>query len=118
MQDINATGSTGQLNISCEFIVDNTTTLGYIALVHSNNDINYLVTENTNEGVVTNHLKGLRSENYTTLLYAISESGLPIQQAAGFPTNISIDGTDRVEGIFTFMVYNNNYYVMLTFRRA
>ena len=98
MQNINTMGSPGQLNISCEFLVDNRTTLGYMALVHSDDDVNYLVTANTNEGVVTNELYGLRSRNYTTLLFAINETGLPLQQAAGFPTNIAIY-EEQVEGI-------------------
>ena len=103
MQDINTTGCPGQLhvNISCEFLVDNRTTLGYVALVHSDDDVNYLVTANTNEGVVTNQLNSLRSRNYTILLFAINETGLPLQQAAGFPTNIAIYGDfeEQVEGI-------------------
>ena len=122
VQDINTTGSPGQLNISCEFLVDNETILGYMALVHSDDDdVNYLVTANNNEGVVTSHLKGLRSENYTTLLFAINESGLPLQQAAGFPTNVSIDRSisEQVEGTLLswFRITDKvDVLYMLTFR--
>lgn len=106
VQDINATGSPGHLNISCEFVVDNKTTLGYVALVHSqaDDDVNYLVTENSNQGIVTNHLSGLRSKGYTTLLFAINETGLPLQQAAGFPTDVSINGNfnEQIEGTLLY----------------
>ena len=102
VQDINTTNSTltpGVVDISCEFIASNATTLGYVALVYSEKEDHYLVTENSNLGVVTNHLEGLDSDNYSTLLYAINESGLPLQQAAAFPRNITIIG-NKTEGNF------------------
>ena len=95
--------SPGQVDISCEFLVNSTKTLGYVALIYDGEDVNYLVTENTHQGVVTNYLKGLSGENYSTLLYAINESGLPLNQAAGFPINVFVTG---VEG--NFIVYHNS----------
>ena len=104
VQEINTTSSKqtpNQVDITCEFLVNRTKTLGHVALVYNSVEANYLVTENRDQGIVTNHLKGLSGDNYTTLLYAISESGLPLEQAAGFPTNVSINGSDQLfEGTF------------------
>ena len=56
----------------------------------------YLVTENNNFGIVKNYLKGLSGGTYSTLLFAINESG---QQAAAFPKNVTIIGSES-EGSF------------------
>ena len=108
------------MDISCEFLVNNTKTLGYVALVYDGEDVNYLVTENTHQGVVTNHLQVLGGENYSTLLYAINESGLPLEQAAGFPTNISIIGNHQTQGTFHCLLKRVNYIIIkcyLIFKR-
>ena len=97
VQDISTTNSMltpGQIDITCQFLVDNTTTLGYVALVHSGKKVHYLVTENTNIGIKRNYLKGLSSDAYSTLLFAINESGLPLEQAAAFPKNVTIIGSE------------------------
>ena len=73
-----------------------------MALVYSDKDVHYLVTKNRDQGIVTNHLQGLGGKSYSTLLYAINESGLPLNQAAGFPTitNVSITGNLQAQGIY------------------
>ena len=108
VQDVNTTSSAltpGMVNISCEFIASNTTTLGNVALVYSKEEVHYLITKNSNSGIVMNHLKGLGSDTYSTLLYAINESGLPLQQAVAFPRNVTITGS-KTEGNFHCCCYN------------
>ena len=94
------------MDISCDFLACNITTLGYVALVYSEKEVHYLVTKNSNLklGVVKNYLKGLGGDTYSTLLYAINGSGLPLQQAAAFPKDVTIIGRES-EGNF----YNNCY---------
>lgn len=83
----------GQLDIECNFLVDSTEVMGYMAIVYSgeSNFIKYLVAENNNQGLVKRNLTNLTSDTYTTSLYALDRSGLPMRQAAGFPQRISVE---------------------------
>lgn len=93
VQDINVTGNhtiPGQVDIQCDFVVNSSKTLGYLAIVYSPEEVKYLVTENRNEGVVVNNVNGLNDEEYSTLLYAINEKGIPLNQAAGFPSKVPV----------------------------
>lgn len=86
VQDINATSNDlapGQIDISCEFLLNSTKTMGYMAIVYSDDDdISYLVTENQNQGVVKNNLADLSGTNYSILLYTINEKGAPLESGS------------------------------------
>ena len=91
--------SPGQIEISCNFIANRSLVLGHMAIVYSgDNDVNYLITENLNHGYTNNTLTGLRNKQYSILLYAIGENGLPSKQAAGFPKEQSILATNHEVG--------------------
>ena len=65
--------------------------MGYMAIVHTQGgNPYYLITENRNEGTVTNMITGLSAGEYSVLLYTIDEHGVPLKQAAGFPQTVII----------------------------
>ena len=81
--------STGQIDIKCTFLLNNSYVMGYMAIVFSENgDIHYLIEANRDYSEST--ISSLNDNNYTVLLYAINNSGLPSTQAAGFPQNVHL----------------------------
>ena len=108
LQDINTTNSTqtpGQIDISCEYLASNATALGYVALAYSEKEVHYLVTKNSNigPGIDRNYLKGLSGGTYSTLIYAINESGLPLEQAAAFPKDVTVIGSESKGNFHCFV---------------
>ena len=96
IQNINITSNgtvPGQIDIDCNFLVNSTKVMGYMAIVYSGetNIIRYLVAENNNQGLVKRILTNLTSDTYITSLYALNRSGLPLRQAAGFPQRVSVE---------------------------
>lgn len=106
VQDINVTKNEvvpDQIDIQCEFVVNSSKTLGYLAIVYSHDEkANYLIAENQHKGIVVNNLTGLDANEYSTLLYAITEEGLPLTQAAGFPRNVSLHKKQEGKVLFFF----------------
>lgn len=99
IQDIRVTKELCQIKIRCNFLVNNSLVLGYLAVVHSdNNDVRYLITENFNQGMTNSTLYDLNVGQYSILLYAINGSGLPSKQAAWFPLKVSISATKHKQG--------------------
>ena len=92
----------GQINISCKFLVNSSLAMGYLAVVHSQDgDVNYLITENQDQDFVINMLSGLSDKEYSVLLYTIDKSGLPLKQAAGFPQTAFVDNQLDFSGTYT-----------------
>ena len=102
IQDIDITSSateSGQIDISCKFLVNSSLAMGYLAIIYSQDrGIHYLITEN--EEYVTNMLTGLTDGKYSVLLYTINETGLPFEQPAGFPQTVLIDNQDDYSGMY------------------
>ena len=74
--------------------------MGYMAIVHSQHGTShYLITENQDEGNVTNILTGLSAGEYSVLLYTIDECGVPLKQAAGFPQTVIIHRNSSSTGM-------------------
>lgn len=75
----------------------------------NDSDINYLIAENQNiylgPGVVKSNLTGLRGQNYSTVLYELNGGGLPVEQAASFPKNVSLSQN----GKFIVYIYSSYY---------
>ena len=66
--------------------------MGYLAVAYSQyGDVHVLIVENPNESVIMmNVLTDLSDGEYSIQLYTIDKHGLPLEQAAGFPQNITI----------------------------
>ena len=82
------------IDISCKFLVNSNIALGYFAIVCAKDgDVHYLmiITENTDEEYVSGVLTGLNDGGYSVLLYTINETGLPLEQPAGFPKHLVIN---------------------------
>ena len=66
--------------------------LGYFAIVYAKDgDVRYLITENTDEEYTSGVLTGLNDGGHSVLLYTINETGLPLEQPAGFPKHVVIN---------------------------
>ena len=96
IQNINVTSNDivpGQIDIDCNFLVNSTEVMGYMAIVYSGESsiIRYLVAENNNQGFVKRVLTNLTSDTYITSLYALNQTGLPMRQAADFPQRVSVE---------------------------
>ena len=87
----------GQIDIDCNFLLNSTEVMGYMAIVYSgeSNIVKYLVAENNDQGLVRRNLSNLTSDTYITSLYALNRSGLPMRQAAGFPQAVLVDMAQR-----------------------
>ena len=108
IQNINITNNgmvPGQIDIDCNFLVNSTEVMGYMAIVYSEESsiIRYLVAENNNQGLVKRVLTNLTSDTYITNLYALNRSGLPLRQAAGFPQRVSVE----MPGISMIIIIEN-----------
>ena len=104
IQDINVTSSDiepGQIDVSCKFLVNRSIAVGYLTIIYSlNGDIHYLIMETSDKEYVTSMLTGLISEEYLVLLYTINETGLPLEQPAGFPQTVLVDNQLNYSGMY------------------
>ena len=111
IQDIIVTISdmeSGQIDISCRFLVNSSLAMGYLAIVYSQEgDVNYLISENPpDQEYITSMLAGLSDKEYSAILYTIGKTGLPLKQAAGFPRTVFVDNQLDFSG--TYMVCQLN----------
>ena len=60
-----------------------------------NSDTHYLITEHQN---FSNMLTGLKSGEYSVLLYTIDEHGIPLKQPAGFPQTVDVHQNSSAAG--------------------
>ena len=82
IQYINVTSDTvpGQIDISCNFLVNSTEVMGYIAIVYSGeSNVKYLIVENDDQELVKGNLTNLTCDTYIANLYAIDQTGLPMR---------------------------------------
>ena len=80
--------------------------MGYLAIIYSQNrGICYLIMVNSGEEYVTSMLTGLNTEEYSVFLHTINETGLPLEQPAGFTQTVLVDNQDDYLSmiIYTFV---------------